>query len=52
MKPQEYIPQMIKWVKEDKLPLRKIVRFYKAEDFESAISDMQSGQTIKPVILW
>jgi Zn-dependent alcohol dehydrogenase len=50
--PQEYIPRMIKWVKEGKLPLQKMVKFYKAGDFESAVSDMQSGQTIKPIILW
>ncbi|EYE95785.1 NAD(P)-dependent alcohol dehydrogenase [Aspergillus ruber CBS 135680] len=50
--PQEYIPRMIQWVKDGRLPLEKIVKFYPAEKFERAIGDMQSGQTIKPVILW
>jgi Zn-dependent alcohol dehydrogenase len=50
--PKEYVPKMVKWVREGSLPLQKIVKFYKAEDFEQAIRDMQSGVTIKPVIVW
>lgn len=50
--PKAYIPRMIKWVKEGNLPLQKIVRFYPAEDFERAINDMQTGVTVKPVIVW
>ncbi|EAW16936.1 NAD(P)-dependent alcohol dehydrogenase [Aspergillus fischeri NRRL 181] len=50
--PKEYVPKMVKWVREGSLPLQKIVKFYKAEDFEQAIRDMQSGETIKPVIVW
>ncbi|KAL2795182.1 hypothetical protein BJX66DRAFT_350759 [Aspergillus keveii] len=50
--PREYIPELITWMKEGKLPLERIVKFYQAEDFEVAIRDMQSGQTVKPVILW
>lgn len=50
--PKEYVPKMVKWVQEGTLPLQRIVTFYKAEEFEKAIADMQSGQTIKPVILW
>jgi Zn-dependent alcohol dehydrogenase len=50
--PREYIPKLITWAKEGKLPLEKMVKFYAAEDFEVAIRDMQGGQTVKPVILW
>jgi Zn-dependent alcohol dehydrogenase len=50
--PKEYVPTMVKWVQDGSLPLHKIVKYYKAEDFEQAIRDMQSGETIKPVILW
>lgn len=50
--PQEYLPNLISWVKEGRLPLERIVKYYKAEEFEAAIRDMQSGQTVKPVILW
>ena len=50
--PKEYVPKMVKWVQEGTLPLQRVIKFYKAEEFEKAIADMQSGQTIKPVILW
>ncbi|KAL4863326.1 hypothetical protein BDV12DRAFT_202170 [Aspergillus spectabilis] len=50
--PKEYIPKLIAWIKEGRLPLEKIVKFYQADDFETAIADMQSGRTVKPVILW
>ncbi|KAL2815286.1 chaperonin 10-like protein [Aspergillus cavernicola] len=50
--PRDYVPKLITWVKEGKLPLDKIVKFYAADDYETAIHDMQSGQTVKPVILW
>ncbi|KAL3483240.1 chaperonin 10-like protein [Aspergillus germanicus] len=50
--PREYVPKLITWAKEGKLPLEKVVKFYQAEDFEVATRDMQSGQTVKPVILW
>lgn len=50
--PQEYVPRMIQWVKDGSLPLERIVKFYPAEEFEKAIGDMQSGKTVKPVILW
>ncbi|GES63468.1 alcohol dehydrogenase [Aspergillus terreus] len=52
VKPKEYVPQMVSWVRQGLLPLEKIVKFYPAEEFERAIKDMQSGETIKPVILW
>ncbi|KAL4745745.1 hypothetical protein BDW72DRAFT_211060 [Aspergillus terricola var. indicus] len=50
--PQEYLPKLLNWVNEGKLPLDSIVKFYQAEAFETAIRDMQSGVTVKPVILW
>ncbi|KAJ5925761.1 hypothetical protein N7454_007271 [Penicillium verhagenii] len=50
--PQTFIPQMIQWFREGKLPLQKIVTFYQADQFQTAIRDMQSGLTIKPVLLW
>ncbi|KAI9038345.1 NAD(P)-dependent alcohol dehydrogenase [Aspergillus affinis] len=52
VQPQEYIPRLINWVKDGRLPLQKIVKFYQAADFDRAIRDMQSGFTIKPIILW
>ncbi|RAL03705.1 NAD(P)-dependent alcohol dehydrogenase [Aspergillus ibericus CBS 121593] len=50
--PREFVPKMIDWVKAGLLPLRKMVGFYQAGDFETALSDMRSGKTIKPVLVW
>ncbi|KAL4985309.1 chaperonin 10-like protein [Aspergillus falconensis] len=50
--PQEYLPKLLTWVNEGKLPLDRIVKFYQTAAFETAIRDMQSGVTVKPVILW
>ncbi|EME81245.1 uncharacterized protein MYCFIDRAFT_38613 [Pseudocercospora fijiensis CIRAD86] len=50
--PREFVPQMIRWYREGKFPLEKMVRFIPAEDFQQAIEDMHGGATIKPVILW
>ncbi|KAL4809152.1 hypothetical protein BDV18DRAFT_134042 [Aspergillus unguis] len=50
--PQVYIREMIAWYKQGKLPVEKIVRMYPAEQYEKAFADMQSGETIKPVLVW
>lgn len=50
--PQSYIPQLIRWVQQGKMPLDRIARFYPADDFEKALKDMQAGDTIKPIIMW
>jgi hypothetical protein len=59
---------MIQWYKEGKLPINKIVRSYpvgqvlksyfllakrfQVNDFELAMSDMTSGITVKPILIW
>lgn len=48
----EYIPLMIKWWREGKLPIEKLVKFFKAEDWEQALHEMQDGSTVKPVMYW
>ncbi|KAI3007370.1 NAD(P)-binding protein [Aspergillus phoenicis ATCC 13157] len=50
--PREFVPKMIEWVKTGLLPLDEIVGFYQAEDYRTAINDMKSGKTIKPILLW
>ena len=49
---KEMIPLMIKWWREGKLPLEKLVGYFKAEDFEKALHGMHDGSVIKPVLLW
>lgn len=50
--PEKSIPMLIQWYQEGKLPLEKLEKFFKVEDFEQAREEMHEGSTIKPVLLW
>lgn len=50
--PSEYIPKMIQWQKEGKLPIEKLIKYYKVEDFGKALDDMHKGSCIKPILIW
>ncbi|KAF5254563.1 hypothetical protein FOXYS1_14383, partial [Fusarium oxysporum] len=49
--PAEYLPRMVQWYREGKLPINKLISFYKPENFETALKDMKIGKTVKPVIV-
>ncbi|KAH6629375.1 hypothetical protein C7974DRAFT_413179 [Boeremia exigua] len=51
-KPSKFVPQMIEWYRQGKFPIEKLSKYYQSEDFEKALADMHSGNTIKPVLLW
>jgi hypothetical protein len=38
--------------KAGRLPLEKLITYYPAKDFQTALDDMESGKTIKAVLLW
>ena len=50
--PQDYVPKMIQWYREGKLPVNKMVKFYAVQDFQQALEDMKSGKTVKPVLVF
>lgn len=50
--PADYVPKMIGWYREGKFPFDKLVKFLKAEEFETALHEMHTGETVKPVLLW
>jgi Zn-dependent alcohol dehydrogenase len=50
--PEKSIPMLIKWYREGKLPLEKLEKFFKVEEFDQAREEMHEGSTIKPVLLW
>ena len=50
--PQQYIPKMIKWNREGRLPFDRLSKFFPAEQFMEAIHGMEDGTTIKPIIVW
>lgn len=49
--PREFIPKMIAWYREGRLPLDKLVRTYAFADIETAVADMRSARTVKPVLV-
>lgn len=50
--PSEFIPQMIEWYRAKKFPLDKLVKTYALDDYKTALHDMHTGETIKPVLLY
>ncbi|SLM33872.1 related to zinc-containing long-chain alcohol dehydrogenase [Lasallia pustulata] len=48
----KYVPQMIEWYRESKFPIDKLIKYYPIEDFETAVADMHSGATVKPVLIY
>lgn len=49
--PQTFIPQLVQYYKEGRLPVDKLVKYYKFDEIEQAFADSKSGVTIKPVLL-
>jgi Zn-dependent alcohol dehydrogenase len=50
--PKEFIPQMIRWYRDGKFPLEKLITFMPVKDFSKALAGVQSGDLIKPVLVW
>ena len=48
--PQVFIPQLVQFYKEGKLPVDKLVKFYDFKDIEQAFHDSHAGVTIKPIL--
>jgi len=50
--PTEFVPKMIQWYREGKLPLEKMTKLLPAEEFESALHGMHDGTMVKPILVW
>lgn len=50
--PKLFIPELISYYKDGKLPFDMLVQKYRMDELEKAIYDMESGATIKPVIVF
>lgn len=51
-KPSEYLPKLMRWYKEGKLPIDRLIKFFPVDEFPKALQEMHDGSTIKPVLLW
>ena len=50
--PTSFVPKMVQWRKEGKFPVDKLMKLMPAEEFEKAVHEMHSGETIKPILCW
>jgi aryl-alcohol dehydrogenase len=48
--PQTFIPELVTYYKEGRLPVDKLVKFYDFKDIEKAFDDSHKGTAIKPVL--
>jgi aryl-alcohol dehydrogenase len=48
--PQVFIPELVKYYKEGRLPVDKLTGFYDFKDIEKAFEDSHTGVTIKPIL--
>ena len=51
-KTEDYIPQMVGWWKKGLFPVEKLVKHFDYTEFAQAVHAMESGDTIKPIIIW
>jgi aryl-alcohol dehydrogenase len=50
--PHEFIPKLLELHARGQLPVEKLIRTYRFEDFEQALHAAESGATIKPVLVF
>ncbi len=49
--PQLFIPRMIGFFRDGRLPLEKFVKTYPLEKINEAVGDLESGRVVKPVLV-
>jgi aryl-alcohol dehydrogenase len=49
--PQQFIPRMIGFFRDGRLPLDKFVKTYPLENINQAVEDLESGRVVKPVLV-
>jgi len=48
--PQIFIPMLAEYYRQGRLPLERLIRFYRFEDIAAAFRDTSGGETVKPVL--
>ncbi len=49
--PKVFIPELVKFYQEGRLPVDKLCKYYKFEELDAAMEDSHSGAVIKPVLV-
>lgn len=50
--PPRFIPRLLDWYRQGRLPLHKLVRTYPFEAINDAVADMEAGRVVKPVLIF
>lgn len=50
--PSIFIPELVKYYNEGRFPFDKLIKKYTLDQLSEALDDMESGETIKPVIVF
>ena len=50
-KPKKFLPQLVELFRSGKFPIDRLITHYSFSDIGKAIGDMESGKTIKPVLV-
>jgi len=50
--PPVFIPELVEYYKQGRLPVDKIVKFYDFENYQQAFDDAHSGVAIKPILVF
>jgi aryl-alcohol dehydrogenase len=50
--PKTFIPELVKFYKEGRLPVDKLVKYYKFDEIDKAFEDSHAGLTVKPILLY
>jgi aryl-alcohol dehydrogenase len=48
--PQIFIPMLVEYHRQGRLPIDRLIRFYRFDEIAAAFHDMEHGDTIKPVL--
>lgn len=50
--PEDFLPQLVTWTQEGRLPVQKMVTTYPFAQINKAIADAHEGATVKPVLVF
>jgi aryl-alcohol dehydrogenase len=50
--PKVFIPELVKFYKEGKLPVDRLTKYYKFDEINQAFEDSHAGTVIKPILLF
>ncbi|WP_069235228.1 MULTISPECIES: NAD(P)-dependent alcohol dehydrogenase [Burkholderia] len=50
--PRSFVPRMLDWFRQGRLPLHRLVKTYPFDSINEAVADMEAGRVIKPVLVF